>query len=162
MTSLADVMADNGATSQLRLQRRSLDAVSSSAANQQGAGVLLPRPGTERRTRILHLVESFGGGVQSAMQAYIENCPDVDHCVLAHARNDVGASFPESVRFVYSSGSLRTQYVKAMELIKESRPDAIHAHSSWAGLYGRIVGRRTGIPVEIGRASCRERVCMLV
>jgi glycosyltransferase involved in cell wall biosynthesis len=147
MTSLADVVADNGTLAQLRLQRRSLDAVPSSAANHQEAGVLLPCTGTERKTRILHLVESFGGGVQSAMQAYIENCPDVDHCILAHARDDVGASFPEAVQMVYETGSLRSQYVKAMELIKECRPDAIHAHSSWAGLYGRILGRRTGIPV---------------
>lgn len=100
-----------------------------------------------RRQLVLHLVESYGGGLQSALQAYIERTPEYDHLVLAHTRQDICVKLPPTVQVIDVDKSLISQYRRGVRALREFSPDLIHAHSSWAGFYGRILGRRHHVPV---------------
>ncbi|ACZ31913.1 hypothetical protein Xcel_2905 [Xylanimonas cellulosilytica DSM 15894] len=96
-----------------------------------------------RRSTVLHVTECPSGGVSRAIELAIKATPALSHVVLAPAgtvrTHDLGADFvslPETHR-----GRLRA----VSRAIKTSRASAVHAHSSWGGLYARIVASRTPI-----------------
>lgn len=94
-----------------------------------------------RRTRILHVTEAYAGGVATALQSFVQSAPEVEHHLLATPRAgyDAGAD-PE----VFASVATLPRGFRAIrtisERVEELRPDWVHLHSSFAGLYGRLSG----------------------
>lgn len=95
------------------------------------------RPG--RPARVLHVTECWGSGVASAVHAYIEATPEHDHWLLmAHdeAYPLLGEENLLQGLRVFADGHLaRIRDVAAA--YRETRPDIVHAHSSYAGFYVR-------------------------
>ena len=106
------------------------------------------------RIRVLHVVESFGGGVATALNSYIESLSGMDqeleHHLIANIR--VGDYLPEGElgKFVTVRYLPKSHFRSILELratIKELSPDVLHAHSSFAGLYARLSIRASALPI---------------
>jgi glycosyltransferase involved in cell wall biosynthesis len=91
--------------------------------------------------RVIHVVESFGGGVASAILDYVRNTPEYDHG-LVYAPRGSAPQAPDALRpFVFAlqfpEGHLRR--IRFLRAILQANPRAIvHAHSSYGGLYARL------------------------
>jgi glycosyltransferase involved in cell wall biosynthesis len=96
-----------------------------------------------RATRVLHVSEAFGGGIAASLHGMVANAPDVEHIVLAlpHRRHFGSTERFGDVTFI-DSGE-RVPIARAVEHVarayREWRPDVVHAHSSYAGVYVRMV-----------------------
>lgn len=90
-------------------------------------------------TRVLHVTESYGGGVAYAIARYIQNTPHVEHHVLAAVRD---AADPGDHAVGASLSRLPAHPVRAIAAIRRTvaavRPDFVHAHSSIAGALCRV------------------------
>lgn len=90
--------------------------------------------------RVLHVVESYGGGVATAMEQYVAATPEIEHYLLRAIR---GESYAESGELVaYADvrelpSSLRGSRVAIQKAVKEISPDIVHAHSSFGGAFVR-------------------------
>ncbi|GAA2885144.1 glycosyltransferase [Streptosporangium fragile] len=94
---------------------------------------------SEGAVRVLHVTECWGGGVASAVHAYIEATPGHDHWLLM-ARDAADPLLDQESLLrglrVFADGHLaRIRDVAAA--YREIRPDVVHAHSSYAGFYVR-------------------------
>lgn len=93
---------------------------------------------------VLHITEAFGGGVQTAINSYVnatEHYP-IQHLLLARRRpqDDTGlASSPLFQETTIIDGNLWHFYQQAKKIITQNRPDIIHLHSSIAGFIGRFL-----------------------
>lgn len=93
-------------------------------------------------SRVLHVTESLGGGVATALAAFAKNSPESEHHLFASVRPSAAvemdlAQYFRSVTFLKSGwigGSLKLW--KHFRLI---RPDYVHLHSSFAGAFGRLI-----------------------
>jgi glycosyltransferase involved in cell wall biosynthesis len=93
-----------------------------------------------RRFTVMHVIECWGGGVSSAVAGYIRATPMFDHWLLTSARDgeDTGVTLAGQVR-----GWLRLpeSHPARIRTIHHGynliRPDIVHAHSSYAGIYVR-------------------------
>ena len=101
-------------------------------------------------TRVLHVVESFGGGVVSALAQHVAATPDLEHHLLRAQRPDY-TDDGELARFA-SDRPLSPRPIGAAtdvrRAVRELRPDVIHAHSSLGGALVRLTvarGRGTRI-----------------
>lgn len=92
--------------------------------------------------RILHVAESWGAGVATAVLAYIRHAPDCEHHLL-HGQRAESAALPVG----WSSGfasvtSLPDGHVRRIgtvgALARGIDADIVHAHSSFAGAYTRF------------------------
>lgn len=96
--------------------------------------------------RILHVVESLGSGVATALEGYIRNTPGHVHSVLAWRRD--GAQTGDALDRLAATmlalppGRL-AQFRTVRRHVARLCPDVVHAHSSYAGLYVRLL-RRSG------------------
>ncbi|WP_305092747.1 glycosyltransferase family 4 protein [Prescottella sp. R16] len=88
----------------------------------------------DERLDVLHVSEAYGGGVQSAINRYIENSQDCRHAVFVRSRDahDVG-QLPD-VEVVRVQGSMPTFVRAARRAIRDRRPRVVHLHSSFAGV----------------------------
>lgn len=100
--------------------------------------------------RVLHVVESWGGGVQAAVLSYVNSTPECAHFLLYSSRGaDVDTRLPLT-QFVSIARMSRSPFA-ARASIREAcckyGPDVIHLHSSIAGVLGRLSlsRRRVGI-----------------
>lgn len=88
--------------------------------------------------RVLHVVECFAGGVRTALIQYIRSTPDIEHFILAGYRDS--APPPDTRGFVLIDmvhGHVqRVGQIATLE--HQLRPDVVHAHSSFAGIYARV------------------------
>lgn len=97
-----------------------------------------------RPLQILHVVESLGSGVATALEGYIRNTPGHVHTVLAWRRD--GAQTGDALDrlaaalLILPPGRL-AQLRSVRRHVARLRPDVIHAHSSYAGLYVRLLRR---------------------
>jgi len=92
---------------------------------------------------VLHVVESLGGGVTSALLDYIRATPTFRHRVLARLRPDAhssgdlegltGGIIPMRDGHVRRIGDVRRTH-------RDLRPSIVHAHSSYGGAYARLAG----------------------
>jgi len=89
---------------------------------------------------VLHVVEAFGGGVQSALAHFIESSPFARHIVIGRARDGESTEHPAADVVLYEGGSLG--FAREMRrLMRQVRPDVVHLHSSKAGLLRLLVPR---------------------
>ena len=91
--------------------------------------------------RVLHVCESFGSGVITAIADFVMSTPHFEHHLLASTRT--GADTGGDVTGLFSSISqLPKSPVAAVRRIRELnavlRPDVVHAHSSFAGAQVRV------------------------
>ncbi|MBC9719617.1 glycosyltransferase family 4 protein [Streptomyces sp. TRM66268-LWL] len=93
-----------------------------------------------RRPQVLHVSESWGGGVISAVADYLEVTPEYDHWLLVAAPANVDTQQPLPSNLV---GTLRMPagHLQRIRAISSAysliQPDIVHAHSSYAGFYVR-------------------------
>jgi len=104
------------------------------------------RPGPRRPT-ILHVVESLGSGVTTAVEDYLQSTPDYRHVVLGWRRRgaQTGDQLDRLAAELLALPAGRLAQLRAVHRrVEELRPEIVHAHSSWAGLYVRLLPRRLG------------------
>lgn len=103
------------------------------------------------KKKVLHIVEAFGGGVYTFMEALVNGmAKDFDVTVAYALRSqtpeDFKERFDDSVKFVLVENFTRSiSLVKDLralaeirKIIKQVQPDVIHLHSSKAGVLGRL------------------------
>jgi len=99
---------------------------------------------TQPAATVLHVVECYGGGVASALDQYVRATPGLEHHLLRRLRDDF-AEDGQSLAFA-SVTELPRSPVAARRAVRDRvralRPDVVHAHSSFAGLYVRTALRR--------------------
>ncbi|MCC3768841.1 glycosyltransferase [Streptomyces sp. UNOC14_S4] len=93
------------------------------------------------RERVLHVVESYGGGVAAAMGSYLAAVPGVEHWLLVRSRPGCPVALPVQARaaevFTLPDGHLAR--VRAVAAAYDwLSPQWVHAHSSLAGVYTRL------------------------
>src|SRR5512132_42962 len=112
---------------------RMLPAIEASAQEQSG-----------RPLQILHVVESLGSGVATALEGYIRNTPGHVHTVLAWRRDGAhtGDALDRLAAAMLALPPGRLAQLSAVRRhVARLRPDVIHAHSSYAGFYVRLLRR---------------------
>lgn len=108
--------------------------------------------------KIVHIVESFGGGVYSFLTDLINNTnEEFDITVLYGKRKETPKEFKKdfnkNVNFINIENFSRSinlkRDLKAIKEVKQNikkiNPDIVHLHSSKAGIIGRLAvsGRKT-------------------
>lgn len=89
---------------------------------------------------VLHVVESWGAGVASAVADYVSTTPHLTHWLLAAPRAgednllQLGPALKEK-RTMPAGHAARFRALASA--YRDIRPDVVHAHSSYAGLYVR-------------------------
>ncbi|MBD7996069.1 glycosyltransferase [Arthrobacter sp. Sa2CUA1] len=100
----------------------------------------------ESRIKVLHVVESFGGGVATALAQYAKATPGVEHHLLRSVRVGDFADGGELAEFSSVDDLPRTPVAarkKIRQTFKQVQPEIVHAHSSFGGLFTRISVRAT-------------------
>ncbi|MBQ9122964.1 MAG: glycosyltransferase family 4 protein [Lachnospiraceae bacterium] len=103
------------------------------------------------KKKVLHIVEAFGGGVYTFMEALANGICDEYEVTVAYARRNqtpehFEQDFLPQIRFIEVKNFMRSinpvKDFKAMlelkKIVKEVNPDVIHLHSSKAGVLGRL------------------------
>lgn len=99
---------------------------------------------------MLHVVEAFGGGVADAVSSFVTVTPRSEHHLLYALREGITvdpaifAGFA-SVTQLPSGHPQRISATRAA--IRRLRPDIVHAHSSFAGVYARMAISRRRTPI---------------
>ncbi|MBB4866416.1 glycosyltransferase involved in cell wall biosynthesis [Pseudomonas nitritireducens] len=85
--------------------------------------------------KILHITESFGGGVTSAINSYILNSQQHEHYLLASVRK--GDTTGEEGQGLFKHRELVPRRLSSLARVKpyidRVQPDVIHLHSTYAG-----------------------------
>jgi glycosyltransferase involved in cell wall biosynthesis len=99
--------------------------------------------GSGDRLTVLHVAESFGGGVATSIHGMIASAPEADHTVLILRRR---SHFGHSERLpgvTYIDAGDRVGLVRGLRELARNyrrlRPDIVHAQSSYAGAYVRAL-----------------------
>lgn len=90
---------------------------------------------------VLHVVESLGGGVLSAMRDYLRSTPTLRHLVLARTRpgDHTGESFDGLAEAVVPAPARLDHAIRTVNhTYRRFRPDIVHAHSSYGGAWARL------------------------
>lgn len=98
-------------------------------------------------TRVLHVSEALGGGVQSAIANYVDGVAGVEHALFARVRegqatHEWGSSLVEEETY---EGGLAGFINRLVGKVRAERPDIVHLHSSYAGLARAVLPSRTRI-----------------
>lgn len=94
-----------------------------------------------RRLKILHVTESFGGGVTSAINSYVFNAQQHQHYLFASVR-DGDATGEENQGLLHGMELVPRRLSSLMRLrqyIGQLQPDVIHLHSTYAGAIARML-----------------------
>lgn len=88
---------------------------------------------------VLHVVESLSSGVATAIEDYLRSTPGCRHTVLAWRRGEAqtGDRLDELASVLAMPPGRVAQARFVHRQIERLRPDIVHAHSSYAGLYVR-------------------------
>lgn len=96
----------------------------------------------KRRLKILHVAECYEAGVGHAVDTIVRILDDASHVLLYAGTQNPAPHFSATKELRRTS---LKRIIDVWETVRRYNPDIIHLHSSWAGLYGRIVGQ--GRPV---------------
>lgn len=88
--------------------------------------------------RILHVTECYAGGVKRAVEARADASPQFEHHLLWSGKEEPSDFIQWKSISVMPEPKLKALKVLKGE-IRRVQPDIIHAHSSWAGFYTRIL-----------------------
>lgn len=102
--------------------------------------------------RILHVSESFGGGVETAIRNFglLRDHRISELRLLAASRDGVNNQREPLAGFdnVSWTDSSPLSFIRAIRnAVREMKPDVVHLHSSWAGLFGRVALRPRAIRI---------------
>lgn len=93
--------------------------------------------------RVVHLVESLGGGVLSSVLTMVDSTPEIEHHLLIWPwREHVGTS--DGLQSFGGVSTLDRRPDRAAHGLRRAidamQPDVLHAHSSYAGMLARLPG----------------------
>lgn len=94
---------------------------------------------------ILHVTECFHAGVKAAIISLIESSPeDVSHILLYDGESTASTDdgFDQVIEL---KKNVLARPLQVLELEKSIKPNIIYAHSSWAGVYTRVLPHTTPI-----------------
>jgi glycosyltransferase involved in cell wall biosynthesis len=98
---------------------------------------------SRRRPVVLHVSEAVTAGVPAGVKAVIDRSPDARHTVVLVPRKVPDGSTPRHPAAEYIEVAAPVGAVAAMRAVarayRELRPDVVHAHSSFAGVYVRAL-----------------------
>ena len=100
--------------------------------------------------RVLHVSESYGGGVVSAMQEYARSVTTADHHLLYAPRSDSPIDASDLSMFASATPFVQGHISRMRQIRKIARDgafDVVHVHSSFAGAYVRLALSRRRIPI---------------
>jgi glycosyltransferase involved in cell wall biosynthesis len=110
---------------------------------------------------VLHVVEALGSGIATALEDYVTSTPQHLHTVLAYRRPwaQTGDQLERLATRVLPLPEGRLAQIRAVRRwVRALRPDLVHAHSTYAGLYVRLFARPAGaMPVYTPHAYSFER-----
>lgn len=90
------------------------------------------------KKKILHVTECFAGGVSRAIVTRVKATPEFEHHLLWSGDEAPSTDLPfASVQELPYGTIRRTKSVS--KVLKALSPEVVHAHSSWAGLYTRLL-----------------------
>jgi glycosyltransferase involved in cell wall biosynthesis len=92
------------------------------------------------------VVQKFSSGVGSAIAHYTHSVPELAHHLLTGTAVDAEGDLAEQARFASvhrMEGGVRAKISRVREVVRELRPDVVHAHSSHGGAFARLAIRRT-------------------
>jgi glycosyltransferase involved in cell wall biosynthesis len=119
------------------------------ASRSSGVGAADDRVAAQRRPGarplILHVVESLGSGVTTALEEHLRSAPEYVHVVLGWRRHkaQTGDDLHRLAADVLPLPRGRlAQFLAVRRWVRELQPDIVHAHSSYAGLYVRLLPKR--------------------
>lgn len=97
--------------------------------------------GVSRERIVLHVIDRDTGGVPMAARSYVSNAPEGfrQHVLTPYSADRVPDMWKDSGVELHQlpSGHLRRfRYLR--RLIRHVRPDVVHAHSSFSGVYSRV------------------------
>jgi glycosyltransferase involved in cell wall biosynthesis len=99
--------------------------------------------------RVLHIVEALGSGIATALEDYIRSTPGHAHTVLGYRRPgaQTGDGLERLAALLLLPEGRLAQIRAVRRWVRELRPDVIHAHSTYAGLYVRLFVRASAASV---------------
>jgi glycosyltransferase involved in cell wall biosynthesis len=100
--------------------------------------------------RVLHVVQKYSSGVGSAIAQYTHSLPEMEHHLLSGTPVDAEGDLAEQARFAGAqqmTGSHLDKVRRVREVVRQLRPDVVHAHSSHGGVYARLAVRRSEVPL---------------
>lgn len=95
----------------------------------------------DRPLVILHVTESYGGGVAASIDQYVRRLPEHEHHLLAHVRAGDFSDGGEMARFAGAATMtprFRSARKEILAAVAKIRPDILHVHSSFAGAFVRL------------------------
>ena len=93
---------------------------------------------------VLHVVEALGSGIATALEDYVRSTPDHRHTVLAYRRPSAqtGDDLERLALRVLRLPEGRLAQIRTVRhWVRTLRPDVVHAHSTYAGVYVRLFAR---------------------
>lgn len=116
-----------------------IDRTQSGAQHATSAGLKVGRGG--HRRRVLHVVEAFGGGVAAAVRDYVRALPECEHHLVCRLRPEAETLEPEWIDEFASIHRIDRGQLGATKFVRDTithlKPDVVHAHSSYAGVWAR-------------------------
>lgn len=100
--------------------------------------------------RVLHVAECLAGGVLTALEGYVKATPNLEHIVLGNSRrghNLAMRTVAGSKQFIQLPPNHARAIRAVAKQLHELRPDVLHAHSSYAGVYARLGALGSDVPV---------------
>lgn len=92
--------------------------------------------------KILHVTDCYHGGVATAVEQYARLLPDHSHLLLSNNARSSAPPVPRSPGVFTVDRELPASPLAAVRAVRDTvaelRPDIVHAHSSFAGVYVRL------------------------
>lgn len=113
---------------------------------------------SQNKTKVAHILHSVGG-VDVSLRLILENInPSSFENIVIHGLDDTKKKFKDSKNETITEYKLTLQrninifkdlkaIFKSIKILKQFRPEIIHAHSAKGGIIGKIVGKYLNIPV---------------
>ncbi|MDF2991514.1 MAG: gtf1 [Microbacterium sp.] len=97
------------------------------------------------RPQVIHIAESFAGGVSAAIRDYARNTPQFDHGLVYAPRSDAPMNDGDLDGFTFAVELPKNHFDRirsVRRVIRENSSAIVHAHSSFGGLYARLAVRK--------------------